>query len=280
MRRHPCCVLRERDRPPFLIAHRGGAALYPENTLYAFQEAVHCHQAAGIELDLHLTADGEVVVLHDDTVERTTDGHGRVAWMRLAQLRELDAGWGWTASDGCSRPFAGKGIRIPTLGEVLDQLSAPLILELKEGSAQLAYRVAALVRQYRAEHRVMIASFLPQAIRWMRRIAPHLLTGVSWPTAVWLAHLEHLRWPGVFPRFLGQNRFLLIPVYYEGTVVYSPRLLKNMHRRGVPVHLWTVNATDTMSELSDDGVDAILTDHPDLFNSWVSSHLGAGSGRR
>src|SRR5687768_14873397 len=107
---HP--VLR---KTPMLVAHRGGAGLKPENTLAAFLDADALWQADMIELDVHATADGHCVVIHDPTVDRTTNGSGAVAAMTLAELQSLDAGYRFTADGGRSFPMRGQGIRVPTI---------------------------------------------------------------------------------------------------------------------------------------------------------------------
>src|SRR5512142_834438 len=107
--------------PPLLVAHRGGAGLAPENTLPAFLSARDDWGADMIELDIHLTADGQVVVIHDPVVDRTTDGSGPVAAKTLAELRELDAGYRFTTTEH-SYPFRRQGVRIPLLAEVLEAL--------------------------------------------------------------------------------------------------------------------------------------------------------------
>jgi len=125
-------------RTPEVIAHRGGAALRPENTLAAFLHAVEVG-ADILEMDLRVTADREIVVMHDATVERTTDGRGAVAALTLAELRKLDAGYRWTPDGGASFPYRGRGIRAPALEEVFRRLpNARMNLEMKQFDAAQA----------------------------------------------------------------------------------------------------------------------------------------------
>src|SRR5690606_4473246 len=142
---------------PLLIAHRGGAALAPENTLLAFERAIRWWGADILELDVQPTRDGEVVVLHDATLDRTTDGSGPVAHLPLARVRELDAGYRFSADDGRTFPFRGRGVTVPTLEEVLTAFPGIRVnVEIKDGRAQ--GRVAEVVEALGAEHRVLIAA--------------------------------------------------------------------------------------------------------------------------
>src|SRR5688572_26020312 len=142
---------------PLLVAHRGGARLAPENTLVAFTQAVERWRADILETDVHLSADGEVVVIHDPTVDRTTDGSGRVRDLPWAALRELDAGYRFRALDGSS-PFRGAGVRLPLLAELLERFPRMRInVECK--TAEAAAPLARVIERHGASHRVLIAAF-------------------------------------------------------------------------------------------------------------------------
>jgi glycerophosphoryl diester phosphodiesterase len=142
---------------PLLIAHRGGSALAPENTMEAFRRAIDWWRADILELDVQPTRDGEAVVFHDATLDRTTDGSGPVAAHTLDQLRQLDAGFRYRAGDGSSTPFRGAGITVPTLTEVLDAFPTVRVnVEIKDGRAQ--GRVLETVLAAGATHRVLIAA--------------------------------------------------------------------------------------------------------------------------
>src|SRR5688572_18850985 len=141
---------------PLLIAHRGGAGLMPENTLAAFISASDDWAADMIELDVHASADGHCVVIHDDTLERTTSGSGPVAARTLAQLKSLDAGYHFTRDGGRTFPFRGLGITIPTIEEVLERLpKMRLTIEVKTGAAQRP--LFAAVERFNATDRVIAA---------------------------------------------------------------------------------------------------------------------------
>ena len=131
-----------------VIAHRGGSGLGPENTLAAFRRSL----AAGadvLEMDVRTTADGHLVVLHDATVDRTTDGRGAVKEMTLAQIKALDAGYRWTADQGRSFPFRGRGITVPTFSEVLETFAeTPMIAEIKEKRPEVSQSVCEMLRRH------------------------------------------------------------------------------------------------------------------------------------
>lgn len=151
---------------PLILAHRGASAHAPENTLAAFRLAFE-QDADGIELDVQLSADGEVVICHDGTVNRTTDGQGKVGNLTLSQLKQLDAGT-WFDSR-----FAGE--RIPTLAEVFETFPAGIIdVELKPGAAGSALpdKVAALISRYKISQRVLVTSFLPHYLSRLHQILP------------------------------------------------------------------------------------------------------------
>src|SRR5512142_579746 len=142
--------------PPLLVAHRGGAGLAPENTLPAFLSARDDWGADMIELDIHLTADGQVVVIHDPTVDRTTDGTGPLASKTLAELRELDAGYRFTTA-GRRSPFRRRGVVVPLLTEVLEALpDMRFTVEVKAPEAQQPF--FEIARRFGAEQRIVAAS--------------------------------------------------------------------------------------------------------------------------
>jgi glycerophosphoryl diester phosphodiesterase len=242
---------------PLLIAHRGGSALMPENTLAAFRHAVDVWQADMIELDVRASADGHCVVIHDATVDRTTDGQGSVAAMTLAQLQALDAGYQFTSDGGRTFPMRGRGVRIPTIAEVLTRLpQTRLTVESKAAAAQQPLFTA--IAQHQATQRVIAAGE-----RNAYRTSFHSYEGPK------SASLEE-----AMPFFLMHRiycaRFGRVPAdvvqtceVYRGRRIVTPRLVRDFHRRGVLVHVWTVNEIADMERLLDWGVDGLVTDRPD-----------------
>ena len=244
---------------PLLIAHRGGRALYPENTIFAFERAVRAWRADMLELDVCTTRDGACIVLHDPTVDRTTDGAGRADAMTLAEVQALDAGYRFTPDNGRTFPYRGQGITIPTIDEVLRALPDQRItIEIKIGSAQRP--VLDAIAAHRAGERIVLASE-----RDRHRTQFHAWQGVR------SASLEQGK------RFYLAHRFRVaalarpradafqIPEEHKGRRIVTPRFVRDAHRAGMHVHIWTVNERADMERLLDWGVDGLVTDRPDTL---------------
>ncbi|HJQ29825.1 MAG TPA: glycerophosphodiester phosphodiesterase family protein, partial [Rubrobacter sp.] len=156
---------------PVNLAHRGASALAPENTLEAFRMAVEAG-AGGLELDVHLTRDGHVVVIHDETVERTTNGTGSVSGMNLAELRGFDAGYRFSPDGGRTRPYGGRGLRVPTLAEVLQEFPGVAVnIDMKAVRPGIEAAVLEVLREAGAEGRALVVSSKHGAVRRFRRIS-------------------------------------------------------------------------------------------------------------
>ncbi len=245
-----------------VIAHRGGKGLWPENTLYAFREAARLGVEI-LEMDIHSTKDGVLVVIHDDTVDRTTDGSGAVQNYTLEELRKLDAAYRWTNDDGASFPYRSQGIQIPTLEEVLLTFSdMRLNIEIKPPDVRIAEKLCEQIRASQSSSRVLIASFHSEVIQAFREKCPEVATS---------AGEEEIR------TFFILNIFSLTATYtppaqafqvpeYSGRLhILTPKFIRNAHRRNVQVHAWTINDAYTMTRLIEIGVDGIITDYPDLL---------------
>lgn len=252
---------------PLLIAHRGGRALAPENTIPALEEAMERWGADMLEIDVHATADGEVVVIHDETVDRTTDGTGRVDGRSLADLQALDAGFRFTPDDGRTFPFRGQDIRVPTLREVLQTLpTARLIIELK--SAAVEGPLAALLDETGAAHRVQVAS--GGRFRKKMRRTPLLQSACS--SELWRFFLAQLA--GVAGRVRWDVDALQMPDRHGLFHPVSRRLVRAAHARNLPVHVWTVNDPAEMRRFLAMGVDGLITDRPDLLARVLHEERG------
>ena len=246
-----------------VIAHRGGKQLWPENTLLAFRKAAELGVDV-LEFDVWATAEGTPVVIHDETVERTTEGAGRVGEFTLAQLKRLDAAYRWSPhAAGGEYPFRGQGIAIPTLEEVFAAFpEMPMIMEIKQKTPSIIEPVGELMRRYDRFSRTIVASFDREVLREFRRRYPAAATSAGAREASWFI-IPHLF-------FLGR----LIPVDYQlfqlperiGRLrLITPRLLRVAKARGLEVHVWTINDPEVMRRLIRLGVDGIMTDRPDLL---------------
>lgn len=246
--------------PPSVIAHRGGRGLWPENTLYAFRKAVALG-ADVLEMDIRQSADGDLVVLHDETVDRTTDGSGLVAALPLSRLRELDAGYRWSPDGGKTHPHRGQGLTVPTLREVLKALpQARMNLELKAQGPTLSEPLCALIREHRMEHRVVVASFAQEAMDAFRAACPNVATAATAGEA-----RRFFRLTAVFldPLFEPRAEALQVPERLGNVEVLTPRFVRAARRLNLKIDVWTVNEPADMKRLAELPVDGIMTDYPD-----------------
>ncbi|MDX1674792.1 MAG: glycerophosphodiester phosphodiesterase [Longimicrobiales bacterium] len=249
---------------PLLIGHRGAAGLAPENTLASFREAVERWAVDMIELDVRASADGHCVVIHDATVDRTTNGSGAVADLTLEALQSLDAGHAFTDEAG-GHPFRGQGVRIPTLDEVLTAFpTLPFTVEIKIGTVQAP--LLETIRRHDAVDRVVVAG-MEAAHRGLFRGYRGAVSATTRELRIFLAfHRLRLAW--LWP--VRADVFQVPELHpWDGSEetgarrVVTPRFVRDARRKGVPVHVWTVNETDAMDRLLRWGVDGLITDRPD-----------------
>lgn len=245
---------------PRTIAHRGGSGLFPENTLEAFRGA-YAMGVRTMELDVHLSADGALVVHHDDTLDRTTNGTGPVAFRTLADLRSLDAAYRFVGPDA-GHPFRGRGVTVPTLDEVLEELpDVSFVVELKPKGMAIATAVRRFVDRHRAFDRLCIAGFDEPTLACFRDLDGTTVrtsagrSGIARFLAVARAGIDRL-WDPPF-------RMLQVPPSWRGLRILDRRFVAAAHRRGIEVHAWTIDEPDEMRRLLALGVDAIITDRPD-----------------
>lgn len=245
-----------------VLAHRGWRGLYPENTMLSFRKAAEL-PIDGLEIDIHSTADGVLVVCHDDTVDRTTNGSGRIQEYTFAELQQLDAGYRFTPDGGQTFPFRGQEITIPTLTEVFETFPNLWInIDMKQETPSLVRPFAELIRQHNVAHRLCVGSFSNQTVADFRRACPEVARSASHAeTARWFA-LSKLR----LDRFYwGDSHVLQIPEIDpdSGWRLVIPRSVRAAHRNNIAVHVWTVNETADMQRLLDMGVDGLISDFPD-----------------
>ena len=243
-----------------VIAHRGGAGLRPENTLTAFAHAMAIG-ADVLEMDVQPTADGAIVVIHDATVDRTTDGRGRVDSFPLAELRKLDAGHTWSGDGGRSFPYRGRAIRIPTLEEVFSGFPRMrMIVEMKHGGPALARPLCDLIRRSEMTERALVASLNVEAVAAFRSACPEVLSAMSVAEAR-IFHSAHRA--GLESVYSPPVMALLIPDRLRGQTLTTAALVEAAHRRNLRVQVWTLNDEERMRQLARIGVDGIITDRPD-----------------
>ncbi|MBI3044619.1 MAG: glycerophosphodiester phosphodiesterase [Betaproteobacteria bacterium] len=242
-----------------VIAHRGGAHARPENTLAAFAHAVEAG-ADILEMDAQPTADGAIVLMHDATVDRTTDGTGRVESLSASQLRNLDAGYRWTPDGGQTFPFRGQGIRAPELGEVFARFPATrMIVEMKHGGPALAQPLCMLIRRHAMVQKTLVASMNEEAVIAFRRACPEVATSMTGSEArtFYFLHLFHLE-----AAYSPPAPALLIPDRIGGDRIPTRRLIEAAQRRNLTVHVWTIRDDARMRQLIEIEVGGIITDRP------------------
>jgi glycerophosphoryl diester phosphodiesterase len=249
---------------PLVIAHRGGAGLWPENTLHAFESA----RAAGadiIEMDVRSTSDGVLVIHHDETVERTTDGRGRVQELTLAELKRLDAAHRWTPDGGRTFPMRGAGLTVPTLEEVFARLTgARFVIEIKQDEPPLAAPLCAALRGHDAGGRVLVASFHQSTLDDFRRACPEVATSAAFSEGYqFLARFK----AGLGDSYSPAMQALQTPERLRGWQVLTRDFVESAHGLNLRVHAWTINDTEDMRRLIDIGVDGIITDYPDRLSA-------------
>ena len=217
--------------------------------------------AERLELDVHATADGHVVVLHDPLLERTTDGAGPVRERTLAELQALDAGCHFTAPDG-GHPWRGRGVRVPTLDELLAaHPGVPLNIEVKQDEPAIEAAVLAALDRHRARDRTLLAAEHAPIMSRIRAAAPDMLTSCS---AAEVADFAFRLRDGQLEGWAAPGFALQVPPSYEGIPIVTAESVAAAHRHGLEVHVWTIDDPAEMDALLDLGVDGIMTNLPAL----------------
>ena len=251
-------------RRPQVFAHRGGSALAPENTTAAFDNGLALG-ADGLELDVHLSRDGVVVVHHDARLGRTTNLTGTVAGHTAGELARADAGYFFRPPPnhpGEAFPFRGQGIGVPTLEAVLTRyVNVPIIIEMKVNETGFARAVLDVVRRRGAVDRVCLGCFGRRVLREARRIEPAIATSAAREEVRWALYRSWCRCPVTRAGYAGYQ----VPEWAGRTRVVSARFVADAHRAGLGVQVWTVDGEADAGRLLDWGVDALISDRPDII---------------
>jgi glycerophosphoryl diester phosphodiesterase len=254
----------------FLVfAHRGGGGLFPENTLLAFEDSAKLG-VDFLELDVHSTNDGTLVVMHDAQVDRTTDGRGEIREMSLENLKKLDAGFQFSPDGGQTFPFRGKKITVPTLAEIFDALpEMKFNIEPKQQTPSIIKPLCSLIRARKMEDKIIVGSFHQAVIDEFRAECPEVATSAS-PSEV--TKFLALSKTGLSESYNPPMQALQIPENLGQLSVVTKEFVENAHRKNLQVHVWTVNETADMERLINVGVDGIMTDYPDKLLSIVKQN--------
>lgn len=248
-----------------IIAHQGASGHAPSNTLESMRLAMQ-QGTTVLEMDIHLTKDGVVVLSHDETIDRLTNGKGYISQMTLAELRQFDFGYGFTPDKGQTYPWRGKGVKIPTLEEVLREFKGTrMVIEIKQKDPAMEQQVWELIQRYQMADQVILGTFHGEvAKRW------RALTGEQTAysgaksdmytfAAFYIPYLDWLYNPAV-------DAFQIPRAQKLGPVTIrldTERLVNRAHKLGVKVHYWTINDEEAMRHLINIGADGIITDYPD-----------------
>lgn len=246
---------------PLVIAHRGGAGLWPENTLFALQEAAKLGADLS-EIDLHMTRDGVLVVIHDKSVDRTTDAKGLVQDFTFAELKKLDAGYRWTNDEGRTFPFRGQGIKIPSLSEIFSAFPTQVInIEIKQNNPPIVAALRELIIYHQKTTQVLVSAFNARTMKVVRRLCPGIATAATQVEIEQFSKLSRL--------FL--TRFFLVnaAAFEVPFNRVTPYLVMAAHKKHKRVDVWTVNETADMERFLALGVDGILTDYPDRLLNLI-----------
>ena len=255
---------------PLVFAHRGGSKLRPENTIVAFDHGL-ATGADGLEFDVRLSSDGVPMVHHDETLERTTDGRGRLSSHTASSLEQFDAGHRFRDVDG--RSYRGHGCRIPRLSDVLARYAdIPLVIELKGADPEVARRAVDVVRAAGALSRVCFGGFEDEVVRAARAHGADVTTSAAKEEIRWFLYRS---WVGMAPQRVAYRAFQ-VPETSGLTRVVSPRFVRAARRAGLPVQVWTVDVPADMERLLHWGVAALISDRPDLavqvVRRWRAAH--------
>jgi glycerophosphoryl diester phosphodiesterase len=236
--------------------------MWPGNTLYAFEQADELGVDV-LEMDLQVTKDDQLVIIHDDTVDRTTDGTGNVGSMTLAELKQLDAAYDWSLDEGETFPFRGQGITVPTLEEVLQAFpDKHMSIEIKFTKSLMAKPFCDLIRQYHMQDKVLVASFYDKQLREFRKECPEVATSSArGETTQFVLLTKGFLGRLYSPKFLA----LQVPEESNGITVMTEAFVRAAHERGLAVEPWTIDDPEQMRQYIDWGVDGIITDRPDLM---------------
>jgi glycerophosphoryl diester phosphodiesterase len=215
-----------------------------------------------VETDVHLTKDGIIVIWHDNTLERNTDGFGTIEEHTYYELQKFDAGYTFSKDDGNTFPFRGKGITICKLEEVLIKCPYQRFnIDLKTKLSGIVEEFVRIVRKNEAEGRICCASFHLANLKLIRKMAPDILTSI---TTVEVLNLLLRQKAHILPMKIGHGRRIIfqVPVRQSGLTIITPSFIKMMHERAAVIMVWTINEEKDMRRLFKMGVDAVMTDDP------------------
>ncbi len=263
------------DHPYFIpdkflvIAHRGGPSLGPESTLYTFRKAVKLGVDV-LEMDVRSTKDRQLIILHDDTVSRTTNATGPVQNYTLVDLKKLDAAHRWSPDNGQTFPLRSKGVQIPTLSEVFKAFpQTKLNLEIKEARSGTIQSLCRLIRDHQMTNNVVVASFDTDSLKEFRRLCPQVATSAGASEAQLFFGLQKAYLEAAYSP---DAQVLQVPEALGDLRIVNRRFIDAAHARNMRVQVWSINDVTSMQRLLELGVDGIMTDYPQRLMDLLKKH--------
>lgn len=247
------------EHKPLIMAHQGGEGEQPGNTMVAFQNAVNAG-ADVLDTDMHMTKDGVLVLIHDETVDRTTNGKGAVRDLTLSQLQQLDAAYSYS-QDGKTFPYRGQGITIPTLEQLFNAFpDRRLGIEIKPTDPiGIAQQFCDSIRKHHLQNNVLVSSFNQSTMDAFRQACPEVATSATAYEAIKFVKLNSL---GLTRTISPAYGCFQVPEKSGSTEVINPAFIAAARERHLPILPWTINDEQAFQRLVRYGVDAINTDYP------------------
>ena len=261
----PASVYYSTLKRPVVIAHQGGDGIRPGDTMEAFDNAVAIG-ADVLEMDAHITKDSQIVLMHDEKVDRTTNGTGLIEDLTLDQLEQLDAAYKWSNDDGKSFPYRGQGIQVPTLDELFQKYpQMRYVIEIKLTQNPIDKPLCELIRKHNMQDKVVIASFHDQAMKNFRLTCPEVATSASRAEVTAFVLLGKVLLSGLIAPKYESIQPPYDPSESKNIPIMTKRFIREAHAKNLVVEPWTVDDPTLMKQYIEWGVDGIMTDRPDLM---------------
>ncbi|MBP7600189.1 MAG: glycerophosphodiester phosphodiesterase [Thermoflexales bacterium] len=256
---HPWFARRPGDRRILVFAHQGGEGVWPSNTMLGFERSAALG-AEVLDTDMHLTRDGALVLMHDQTVDRTTNGTGAIRDLSLAELQRLDAGYRFSLDEGKTFPFRGQGHVAPTLESLFQRWPDKRFgIEIKQTPVEIAGPFCALIRKYGMQDKVLVSSFRQENMNAFRIACPEVATSATQDEVTLFFALNTV---GLTYAYTPNYQSLQVPETFGGLTVLTPQFMAGARNRGLAVQPWTINDPEQMARVIALGVDGINTDFP------------------
>ncbi len=251
-----------------ILAHRGMSGEFPENTLLSFKKAYELGVDV-LETDVRFTKDKKFAVIHDSTVDRTTNGSGKVIDRTLDELKNLDAGHNFTSDNGKTYQFRGKGVNLISLEELFEKFpGARFNIDLKDKIPEQIEYYAKIIKKYNAQSRVLTASIHGVNLRSVRKCVPEMATSFSMCEILSFLALAKTGLLRQSSNFNGDA--LQVPAFLCCACLVEKSFIKQAHKKGHKVQVWTIDKESDMRRLIDIGVDGIFTNFPDRLRAVLN----------